>query len=195
MNAATRLDIRTQRQQQPMGMPPVEPTEAMGPSTGHAVPAPSVRGLSTPATEDPSQMSGPVGSAARFDEPTIERAAADRRGTPRERNTPPPTRSILSSLEAAEYLGLRPQTLRKWRHQGRGPRYVRFGAGMHARVAYALDDLRAWIAERTFANTSEETVRNLATKREAVPPPDATSSESGLRPHVGRLTRAEVRHG
>lgn len=43
-----------------------------------------------------------------------------------------------NDIEAAEYLGLGgPQTLRNWRHLGRGPAYCRLGR----RIVYRREDL------------------------------------------------------
>jgi predicted DNA-binding transcriptional regulator AlpA len=71
----------------------------------------------------------------------------------------PPSTTLLHTAAVATLLGLRPQTLRKWRLVGRGPRYVRLGESCFARVTYRLADIQNWLAERTFANTTEETVR------------------------------------
>jgi len=69
--------------------------------------------------------------------------------------TPSP---LLSSPEAARYLGIKPQTLRKWRLLGKGPKYVRIGDSLRSRVAYRLSDLEAWVEARTFQSTAAETV-------------------------------------
>lgn len=66
--------------------------------------------------------------------------------------------ALLPSPEAAVLLGIQPQTLRKWRLTGGGPRYVRLGLGPTGRVAYRPADIDAWLAARTFASTSAETV-------------------------------------
>ena len=59
------------------------------------------------------------------------------------------------TAQAAVILGLKPQTLRKWRLSGRGPRYVRVSQTM---VAYDEAELTRWADARTFGSTSEETV-------------------------------------
>jgi len=46
-------------------------------------------------------------------------------------------RGIVSDVEASELLGLKPQTLRNWRCQSRGPAYSKIGR----RVIYAVQDL------------------------------------------------------
>lgn len=51
-----------------------------------------------------------------------------------------------SEADAAEYLGLQPQTLRLWRSQRRGPAYIKLGTGRFARVRYRVQDLDAWLA-------------------------------------------------
>ena len=67
---------------------------------------------------------------------------------------------LLSTHQAAQALGLRPQTLRVWRLKGKGPQYIRYG-NFGGRVAYRPSDIEKWLAERTFASTTEETVREL----------------------------------
>jgi predicted DNA-binding transcriptional regulator AlpA len=62
---------------------------------------------------------------------------------------------LLSPGRVAELLGIKPQTLRSWRHLGKGPRYVRIG-GPRGRVMYEAAAIVEWIAAHTFANTSEE---------------------------------------
>ena len=48
----------------------------------------------------------------------------------------------VSESEAARLLGVSARTLFTWRAAGRGPRAVRVGA----RVLYAVDELRRWLA-------------------------------------------------
>ena len=68
---------------------------------------------------------------------------------------------LLSTNQAARLLGIRPQTLRKWRLIGKGPRYVRLGANQQARVSYSLEAVQEWIEAHTFRSTSEESVSIL----------------------------------
>lgn len=63
---------------------------------------------------------------------------------------------------AAKVLGIKGPTLRVWRHLGRGPRYIRLGEGRFSRVAYRRSDLEAWLRERTFTSTADETTRRAA---------------------------------
>ena len=68
---------------------------------------------------------------------------------------------LVNTLQVAELLGVRPQTVRLWRHLGKGPRYVRLG-GRYGRVLYRSSDVQAWLQERTYGSTAEETVAALA---------------------------------
>jgi hypothetical protein len=51
----------------------------------------------------------------------------------------------LESCDAAPVLGVKALTLKVWRRNGTGPRYIKFGN----RVRYRLSDLEAWLAEHT----------------------------------------------
>lgn len=54
-------------------------------------------------------------------------------------------RSIyMQDTQAALILGLRPNTLRKWRVLGRGPRYRKLGRS----VRYSASDLEEWLNTR-----------------------------------------------
>ncbi len=75
-----------------------------------------------------------------------------------EKTMPDAPSPLLSSPETARYLGIKPQTLRKWRLTGHGPPYIRLGDSPRSRVAYRLADLEAWGAARTFRSTAAETV-------------------------------------
>lgn len=57
----------------------------------------------------------------------------------------------LTNDEAADYLRLSPRTLEKQRVLGGGPRFRKFGR----RVMYAVADLDAWAADRSFETTSD----------------------------------------
>jgi len=57
----------------------------------------------------------------------------------------------LTNDEAAEYLRLSPRTLEKQRVIGGGPRFRKLGR----RVMYAVADLDAWAADRSFETTSD----------------------------------------
>jgi predicted DNA-binding transcriptional regulator AlpA len=46
--------------------------------------------------------------------------------------------------EAAAFLGLKPSTLAAWRHQGRGPRYLKIGRSCF----YLERDIETWLNEQ-----------------------------------------------
>jgi predicted DNA-binding transcriptional regulator AlpA len=73
--------------------------------------------------------------------------------------TPTAVREVLTSPQVASLIGCRPQTLRKWRLIGKGPRYVRLGDNPRGRVAYLLSDITEWLTSHRFSSTSEETVK------------------------------------
>ena len=56
---------------------------------------------------------------------------------------------LLTNEEAADLLGIKPNTLEIWRTKGKGPKFVKMGAA----VRYRLADLNAWMEERTFATS------------------------------------------
>lgn len=60
--------------------------------------------------------------------------------------------TFLNSKQAADYLGLKPNTLAKMRVYGNGPKYRKHGF----RVLYALDDLIAWSEASSRRSTSEQ---------------------------------------
>lgn len=57
--------------------------------------------------------------------------------------------------EAAEFLRLSERTLERWRVEGMGPRFRRFGR----RVVYAKSDLETWADSRCFQSTSSESAQ------------------------------------
>ena len=68
------------------------------------------------------------------------------------------TPKMLSTADAARMLGLAPYTLRRWRYEGKGPRFVKLSRSQQAAVIYYEDDVQAFLAARTFASTSAVTV-------------------------------------
>ena len=48
---------------------------------------------------------------------------------------------VVNDREAARFLGLAPQTLRNWRTNRKGPKYVRLGG----RIVYRLVDLNEFL--------------------------------------------------
>ena len=60
-------------------------------------------------------------------------------------------RPYLSTREAADLLGLSPRTLDRYRVQGAGPTFHKFGN----RVRYTRADLEAWAAGQRRSSTSD----------------------------------------
>jgi hypothetical protein len=50
---------------------------------------------------------------------------------------------LLNTLEAASYLGIKPQTLRKWRVTGSGPKFCRLGG--RRIIRYRIRDLEKFV--------------------------------------------------
>ncbi len=61
-------------------------------------------------------------------------------------------RKILSSKEAAPYIGIAYSTMCKWRCQGRGPSFVLVGP---RRIGYLIEELDRWLASRVRHSTSD----------------------------------------
>ena len=51
---------------------------------------------------------------------------------------------VVSDDRAAEVMGVAVQTLRNWRHQGRGPAYLKIGRS----VRYQLEDLKRFMENK-----------------------------------------------
>ena len=62
--------------------------------------------------------------------------------------------SLLNNAQAASLLGIAPNTLKFWRHRGRGPIFVKLGDSPQAGVAYEEADVVAWRDARKFGSTS-----------------------------------------
>ena len=59
----------------------------------------------------------------------------------------------LNTAEAAEYLGVRPNTLEVWRCKHKGPRYSKIGS----RVLYDMADLEAFFHARSVSTLESHT--------------------------------------
>lgn len=62
-----------------------------------------------------------------------------------------PTRRILNTREASQYINRKETTLETWRSRGGGPKYVKFGKS----VGYPIDYLDAYIDQSTRTSTSD----------------------------------------
>jgi predicted DNA-binding transcriptional regulator AlpA len=58
---------------------------------------------------------------------------------------------LIAAAHVPAYIGLKAQTLARWRHEGNPPRYYRLGG----RVFYRAGDLRDWIRAQVRDNTTE----------------------------------------
>lgn len=61
-------------------------------------------------------------------------------------------KAVMTSKEAAAYLGFTEDVIRRWRANGTGPRYVK----RQNRVRYMLQDINAWLAKNT-----KETIESI----------------------------------
>ena len=61
-------------------------------------------------------------------------------------------RRLLTTKEAAAFLNVSPKTLEKWRWNGEGPTFQKFGNKL---VKYDPDVLAGWVSETTRSSTSE----------------------------------------
>jgi len=52
--------------------------------------------------------------------------------------------NLLSECAVARLLGVSVNTVRRWRHLGRGPKHVKIGTA----VRYKLEDVLAWLESR-----------------------------------------------
>jgi predicted site-specific integrase-resolvase len=53
--------------------------------------------------------------------------------------------TMLKASEVAEMLRVKPQTLRKWRWRGVGPRFVKIGKTAQSRVLYPESAVTEWM--------------------------------------------------
>ena len=58
---------------------------------------------------------------------------------------------LLTDVEAADFLGLKPKTLARWRWKGQGPVFRKVGR----KVRYARNDLEEYIASSARRSTTD----------------------------------------
>ena len=62
---------------------------------------------------------------------------------------------MLNNAEAAARIGISPNTLKLWRHEGKSPPFIKNNPDSpQSGVSYDIADIEAWLAERKFASTS-----------------------------------------
>lgn len=54
------------------------------------------------------------------------------------------TETYLTTRQLADMLGVSVGTLRVWRHQGVGPRYLKLGGRKTSHCRYAMSDIEKW---------------------------------------------------
>lgn len=65
----------------------------------------------------------------------------------------PESHEYLTTREAARLLRVQPQSLRRWRCEGRGPQFVKVGP---SRVLYRRATIENYLAEREFVSTADQ---------------------------------------
>lgn len=68
------------------------------------------------------------------------------------------TPAVLTTEEAAIYLGLSPQTLANWRVRGLGPVYSRLGGTGRPRIVYLVEDLDAFLRSNRVQTSGSKAV-------------------------------------
>ncbi|PPC88078.1 MAG: DNA-binding protein [Hyphomicrobium sp.] len=61
----------------------------------------------------------------------------------------------LTTKEAARIVRLSPRTLERLRLTGDGPKFLKAGIGLRAKVLYRITDLQAWIERSDYQSTAE----------------------------------------
>ena len=59
--------------------------------------------------------------------------------------------TLLNEEKTAEFLGLSTATLRKWRWEGKEPRFIKLGR----RVVYRMSDIEAYLEKQSRLSTSD----------------------------------------
>ena len=68
------------------------------------------------------------------------------------------TPAVLTTKEAAVYLGLSDQTLANWRVRGLGPVYLRLGSPGRPRIVYLVEDLDAYLRANRVQTSGSKAV-------------------------------------
>jgi hypothetical protein len=67
---------------------------------------------------------------------------------------------LLTSREAANYIGVTSDTLANLRCKGRGPAFIKTSPTRKGKVLYRVDDIVAWQEANLFNSTSEVEARS-----------------------------------
>ena len=63
--------------------------------------------------------------------------------------------ALLTTAALARLLGCSEVTIRRWRHEGGGPVFVR-QSGPRSRALYTRESVEAWLRARSYSSTSAE---------------------------------------
>lgn len=67
---------------------------------------------------------------------------------------------LLTSREAAAYLGVTPETLDNWRCTGRSPAFIKTTPSSRGKVLYRISDITAWQDANLYASTTDVEARS-----------------------------------
>lgn len=67
---------------------------------------------------------------------------------------------LISSRDAAAYVGVTPETLENWRCKGIGPAFLKTSPTRRGKVMYRLSDITAWQEANLYSSTSEVEARS-----------------------------------
>lgn len=63
---------------------------------------------------------------------------------------------LLSNAEAAQRIGVQPNTLEIWRTRGKGPQFIKLDPNsLRSPIRYRESDIETWLEVRTCTNTSQ----------------------------------------
>ena len=74
-------------------------------------------------------------------------------------------RELLTSAQAAKYLGVNYQWLAQARMRGESPTFIKYGNAQNAPVRYDISDLHTWLDHRRFGSTAEAAESNFLARR------------------------------
>lgn len=74
---------------------------------------------------------------------------------------------LLTNIEVADMLGIKPNTLEIWRLKGKGPKFKKMGKEKQAPIRYDEAQVLAWLEAQTCTSTSQYTARNQAAQLQA----------------------------